>query len=72
MVRGVKLEHAINGSRIVTSVEALNAFVNTLSEVPVGERHITRQRVPRQRQRTPEERERAIVRAEAYLKANGF
>ena len=38
-VRGVKLEHAIIGSRIVTSVQALNGFVSGLSELPIGGPH---------------------------------
>ena len=67
--RGVRLEHAIIGSRIATSVQALNRFVNALSEAPVAERQYTHQPVPKRR--TEKQRERAIAEAKAYLKAHG-
>jgi len=69
-VRGVKLEHAIIGSRIITSVQALNRFVNALSEAPMPERHRTHK--PRMRRRTEKQRARAIAEAEKSLRADGI
>jgi len=69
-VRGVKLENAIIGSRIITSVQALNRFVNVLSEAPLPERHWMHK--PGVRRRTDKERTRAMAEAEKLLREQGF
>lgn len=69
-VRGVRLEYARLGRRIVTSREALGRFVNALAEADLQE---SRPAPKRQAfSRSDRQREKAIAEAEAALAAEGL
>jgi hypothetical protein len=64
-IRGIKLETRRVGGRFVTSVEALDRFAKTLSEIPLADRPDPPPKPPtdRQRQRSVEQAERTLAKA---------
>ena len=69
-VRGVHLEHAFLGGRLVTSREAISRFANRLAEVDRVDSKSIPDHEPRQR--SQRQRRKAIERAEQELSKSGI
>jgi hypothetical protein len=71
-IRGISLEYVRVGSRVCTSQEALNRFVNKLAAADSMPARVPTPRPPAPRKRTASQRERAIAEAQRALERAGI